>query len=245
MRKVITSSLLLATLYSASASADFLGLYVGGGSWNHDPSGDFSSTDAGSTNIDVASTLGLSDESETYFWAAFEHPVPVLPNVRVERTALGHSGSGSTSVTFDGQNFTSNYASNVVLDSTDIVLYYRLLDNWVNLDLGLNVRSIDGEFSIKDGANDRIVDVSETVPMLYAAAQFDLPFTGFSVGADYSVISYDGSSYSDMRVRGIYETGPLGFELGLRTTSLELDDVDGINANVDFDGLMMGVFLHF
>ena len=241
MRKVITSSLLLATLYSASASADFLGLYVGGGSWNHDPSGDFSSTDTGSSNIDVASTLGLSDESETYFWAAFDHPVPVLPNVRIERTSLSHTGTGSTTVNFQGTTITGTYASEMTLDSSDVVLYYRLLDNWVNFDLGLNLRTIDGKFQV----GTEVQDVSETIPMVYAAAQFDLPFTGFSIGADYNYVSYDGSTMTDMRVRGIYETGPLGFELGLRTTSLELDDVDGINANVDFDGLMMGVFLHF
>lgn len=241
MRQILTSSLLLASLYSASASADFLGLYVGGGSWNHDPSGDFSSTDAGSTNIDVASTLGLSDESETYLWMAFEHPIPVLPNVRLEKTSLSHTGNGNTTVNYNGATISGSYASEMTLDSTDIVLYYRLLDNWVNFDLGLNVRKIDGEFTVGSES----VSVSESVPMLYLAAQFDLPFTGFSVGADYNVVSYDGSSYSDMRLRGIYETGPLGIELGLRTTTLELDNVDNIDAKIDFDGVMIGAFLHF
>ena len=37
----------------------------------------------------------------------------------------------------------------------------------------------------------------------------------------------------------------VGFELGLRTTTVELDDVDNINSKLEFDGLMFGVFLHF
>ena len=238
MRKILSSLLLLASMYAGAASADFLGLYVGGGSWNHDPSGDFSSTQTGSTNVDMQGDLGLSDESESYLWVAFDHPIPLLPNIRLERTSLNHNGTASTQV-FNGA--TVSGPSTVNLDSTDAILYYRLLDNWVNFDLGLNLRKIDGEFKVGDES----VSVSETVPMLYAAAQFDLPFTGFSVGADYSLVSYDGSSYDDLRLRALYEMGMVGFELGLRTTTIELDDVDDINADIEFDGIMMGVFLHF
>jgi len=238
MRNILTSSLLLAVLYSASASADFLGVYVGGGSWNHDPSGDFNTTQTGSTNIDMKSNLGLSDESEAYVWAAFEHPIPFLPNIRLEKTSLGHSGSAG-SVVFNG--VTVNGAATISLDSTDAILYYRLLDNWVNFDLGLNLRKIDGEFAIGSES----VSVSESIPMLYMAAQFDLPFSGFSVGADYSLVSYSGSKYDDLRLRALYEMGVVGFEVGLRTTTLELDNVDNINAKIDFDGIMLGMFLHF
>ena len=92
MRLIVNSTLLLASLYSASASADFLGLYVGGGTWNHDPSGSFGSTQPGSDIIDVKPDLGLSDESETYLWAAFDHPIPLIPNIRVEMTGLNHDG---------------------------------------------------------------------------------------------------------------------------------------------------------
>ena len=240
MRKILSSSLLLVTLYSASASADFLGLYVGGGSWNHDPSGSFESTQAGSSlDIDMQSSLGLSDESETYVWAAFDHPIPFLPNIRLEKTSLSHNGTVTSPVNFNGGP--TSGASTVSLDSTDAILYYRLLDNWVNLDLGLNLRKIDGEFTI----GSRSLSVSETIPMLYAAAQFDLPFTGLSVGADYKLVSYDGSSYDDLRLRALYEMGVVGFELGLRTTTITLDDVDNVNADIDFDGLMFGMFLHF
>lgn len=238
MRNILTSSLLLAVLYSASASADFLGVYVGGGSWNHDPSGDFNTTQTGSTNIDMKSNLGLSDESEAYVWAAFEHPIPFLPNIRLEKTSLGHTGTAG-SVNFNG--VTVNGAATISLDSTDAILYYRLLDNWVNFDLGLNLRKIDGEFAIGSES----VSVSESIPMLYMAAQFDLPFSGFSVGADYSLVSYSGSKYDDLRLRALYEMGVVGFEVGLRTTTLELDNVDNINAKIDFDGIMLGMFLHF
>lgn len=239
MRKLIATSLLLQAFISSAAMADFLGIYVGAGSWKHDPSGSVNSSQAGSTVIDLESGLNFSDESETYLWAAFDHPIPILPNIRLEQNPLTHNGASGT-VNFNGNPVASG-ATTFSLDSTDAILYYRLLDNWVNFDLGLNLRKIDGEFTIGSES----LTLSETVPMLYVAAQFDLPFTGFSVGADYNIVSYDGNSYDDIRLRAIYEMGVIGFEAGLRTTTIELDDVDNINADLEFKGLMLGAFLHF
>ncbi len=239
MRKALAILLILQCFVSTPAMADFLGLYVGGGSWKHDPSGDFDSSNAGSSIIALEPDLKFSSESDTYFWAAFDHPVPLIPNIRMEKASLSHAGTTGSSFSFLGGITTGE--STVTLDSTDIILYYRLLDNWVNFDLGLNMRKIEGEFSI----GNRQQGFSETVPMLYVAAQFDLPFTGLSVGADYNLVSYDGNSYDDIRIRALYEVGVIGFEAGLRTTSIKLDDVDNINADIDFSGLMLGMFLHF
>lgn len=239
MKKALTICFAL-TFPFASASADTLGLYVGGGSWSHDPSGTFSSTQTGSSTIDIKSDLNVSKKSESYVWMAFEHPVPFLPNIRLERSSLTNTGSTSGTFNFNGQTTTGNFE--VTLKSTDAILYYRLLDNWVNLDLGLDVRKIDGTFAL--GSNNSI-SVSTPVPMLYAAAEFDLPLTGLSVGADYKVVSYQGSNYSDSRLRVAYEYGVVGIEAGVRATKIKLSDVDSVNADLDFKGVMVGAFLHF
>ena len=237
MFKFVSALSLSFILFSSAASADFLGIYAGGGSWNHDPSGDFSGNTG--TAIDIAGDLNSSAKSEGYAWLAFEHPVPLIPNIRLEKTALTQTGNLSVS----GKDFNgvASGASSITLDSTDAILYYRLLDNWVNFDLGLNLRKIDGNFTV--GSSD--VKFSQSIPMLYVAAQFDLPFSGFSVGADVNVVSYQGSTYNDVRLRALYEMGVIGFEVGTRTTTLTLDNVDNINADLKFSGLMLGMFLHF
>lgn len=239
MRKIIAICF-MTTFAASSATADTLGLYFGGGSWKHDPSGSIRSSDPNSVNIDMKADMGLKEESESYLWMAFDHPIPLLPNIRLEKTALSHSGNASGAFNYKGNPLASG-PTEVTLDSLDTILYYRLLDNWVNLDLGIDLRSLDGRFAI---GNDSL-EISETIPMLYLAAQFDLPLTGLSVGADYKVISYSGSSYNDMRLRAAYEIGVIGFEAGLRSTRITLDDVDGVNADIKFDGLMVGAFLHF
>ncbi|RDH81422.1 MAG: hypothetical protein DIZ80_15150 [endosymbiont of Galathealinum brachiosum] len=228
--------LLALSLGTGNASADALGLYVGGGSWNHDANGTFGTL--GDDVINVESDLSYSEESDIYYYAAFEHFIPLLPNLRIEGATLGHTGT-ATNLDFNGVTVTGD--SSIDLDTTDAILYWRLLDNWVNFDFGLNIRKLDGEFTI----DTETVSVSETVPMLYLAAQFDLPFSGFSVGADINTISLSDVTYQDVRLRAIYEMGIIGFEAGYKTTTLELDDVSNVDADLEFKGIMIGAFLHF
>ena len=237
MRKLTVPLVLALSALSTNVNADFLGLYVGGGSWDHDASGSFGTL--GDPAIDVESDLNYSGEKDTYFYAAFEHFVPLVPNIRVEAASMGHSGTAASIDFGNGTNLTGS--SEISLDTTDAIAYYRILDNWVNLDLGLNIRKLDGDFTV---ATER-VSISETIPMLYAAVQFDLPFTGFSVGGDMNMVSFSGSTYQDVRLRAIYEIGVIGFEAGLRSTTIELDDVDGVNSDLEFEGMMIGAFLHF
>lgn len=239
MYKKLVPSAFLLSLLAAPVQADTLGFYIGAGLWSHDPSGDFGTTQGGSSNIDLSSDLNMGSESEGYIWAAFEHFVPLVPNIRLEKTKLTHESSTAASFNFNGATVSGD--AKISLDSTDAILYYSPLDNWVNLDFGLVLRKLDGEFAFGSES----VSVSETIPMAYLGVQFDLPLTGLSVGGDIKTISYSGNSYSDTRIRALYEMGVIGFEAGYRTTSIKLDDLDNINANVDFSGLMFGAYVHF
>ncbi|HED33820.1 MAG TPA: TIGR04219 family outer membrane beta-barrel protein [Gammaproteobacteria bacterium] len=238
MRKLTVPFVLALSVLSGAANADALGFFVGGGVWDYDSSGTFGSTGVGDSVIDVESNLGFNGEQDAYLWAAFEHFVPIIPNIRVEAATVGDAGSANGLV-FEG--IPVNGDASVSLDTVDFILYYRLLDNWVNLDLGLTVRQLDGDFKL----DTQVVSISETIPMLYFAAQFDLPLTGLSLGGDINIIDFDGSKYQDIRLRAMYEIGVIGFEAGLRTTSIELNDVSGINSDLEFSGLIVGAFLHF
>ena len=240
MRKFTTPLVLALSIFSGAfssgANADALGFFVGGGMWDYDPSGTFGTT--GDDVIDVESDLNFGGEQDAYVWAAFEHFVPIIPNIRIEAASMSSDGAAN-GLDFNGVTLTG--PASVSLDTTDAILYYRLLDNWVSLDLGLTVRSLDGDFVI----DTETVSISETIPMLYASAQFDLPFTGFSVGGDINVINYDGSEYRDIRLRALYEIGVIGFEAGYKTSTLVLDDVSGVSSDLEYSGLILGAFLHF
>lgn len=236
MRKITLALVLALSVCSSVASADALGFFIGGGMWDNEPSGTFGTI--GDDVIDVKSDLGFSNQQDAYVWAAFEHFVPIIPNIRIEAASMGSDGVAS-GLDFDGNTVTG--PASVSLDTTDAILYYRILDNWINFDLGLNLRSLDGDFII---ATER-VSISETIPMVYASAQFDLPLTGFSVGGDINIVNYDGNDYRDIRLRAMYEMGIIGFEAGYKTSTIVLDNVGGISTDLEFSGLMLGAFLHF
>ena len=229
--------LLVLSFLTGGVNADALGLYIGGGSWSHDSSGTFGTI--GDDIINVESDLNYSKESDIYYYAAFEHFIPLIPNIRIEAATLAHTGSTNNLDFKNGVSLTGD--SSIDLDTSDAILYWRLLDNWVNFDFGLNIRKLDGDFTI----DTETVSVSETIPMLYLAAQFDLPFSGFSVGADINTISLSDVTYQDVRLRAIYEMGIIGFEAGYKTTTLKLDNVSNIDADLEFKGVMIGAFLHF
>ncbi|MDH3343102.1 MAG: TIGR04219 family outer membrane beta-barrel protein, partial [Gammaproteobacteria bacterium] len=216
-------------------------LFIGGGSWKHDPVGDFGTDGTGDSVIDMKSDLKYEEESDGYAYIAFEHFVPLVPNVRVESASMGHTGTSNASFTFNGQTINTGSASSINLDNKDLILYWRLLDNWVNLDLGLTARKLDADFAM----GTETVAVSATIPMIYVNAQFDLPLSGLSIGADINTISYSDASYQDLRLRVLYEMGVVGVELGMKTTTLELKGLDSVNADLEFKGMMVGAFLHF
>lgn len=251
--KKISTSLILAGLLTASPAAfsDFLGVYAGGGVWESDFSGDIG--DRNQPGADLRD-LGLDDDRNKFYFVAFEHFVPLIPNIRLQQTdiSLGSSALVSRSFVLDDVTYNVNEAVTTDFDLShlDATLYYELLDNWVNLDLGLTFRKFDGEVSFNSASSGRASEkIDETLPMLYAKAQFDLPFTGFYVAASGNYTGYDGSDVSDFTAAvGYMSNGlllDLGFELGVREFSVELDNVSGLDADMKIDGPYASFYLHF
>ncbi len=237
---------------SVTASAETLGFRVGAANWGYDVSGfaRYQSTNT-ADNIDVNNDLGYDDDSLTFIYAVLEHPVPILPNIKVSRTNIDTDANGILSANFNYGNimFTVNepVTSEVELNQTDITLFYQPLDNVVSLDIGLNAKYIDSKSSISGAiSGTENADVSGWVPMLYAGVGIDLPFSGLAVSADGSFVTYDGSDFYDYSLRATYTTPWfLGVELGYRKIKLDLDDFDGSYANVEFDGVYAGLYLQF
>jgi hypothetical protein len=71
------------TLVPITAVADFIGLYVGGGSWQASPEGSI-----GRTDINLQSTLNLDEQNNQFVFVALEHPVPLLPNIRLQHSEM-------------------------------------------------------------------------------------------------------------------------------------------------------------
>ena len=229
----------------AMATADILGFTIGAGVWNETPEGGiFKVNDPAA--VDVKNDLFWSEESQGYLYATLEHPVPLLPNVRLMYTQLDHSGSGNAAFDFEGVSFSGNVANDFTIDQTDLLLYYEVLDNIVSLDLGLNVRVLDITYSVVDDGGRRTSgSVSGPVPMLYGMVGGS-PWPGVLLSAEGNYMAISGSTISDFSAKIAYTTDFfVGFEAGYRIQTIELDDVDDTNADLDFDGAFIGAYVKF
>lgn len=245
---------LVLILFSSHAMADALGVRITGGIWKTDVSGTIRNSTNLADTVDVQSDLHLDGGNQTFFDVYFEHFIPLIPNIRVGRTTLDMNGSGLTAKTFNykGTPFSGDLATDLKLDHTDITLYWRLLDNVVNFDLGVNAKIFDSNITIKSNTTAQTVtgDFDGTVPMVYLAAAVDLPLSGLSLGGAGSFISFESDSISDVMFYIRYETDFfLGVEGGYRSFSIDIDDTndlaDPVRAKVDIDGVYIHAFLHF
>ncbi len=235
----------MATAISSPAAADFVGLNIGADKWSPDISGSFNTS--GDSTINLQNDLGFDDTSSSALTISFEHPIPMIPNVRYQGRDLSQSASSNVgSITFDGIPYSGAINSKLDLSNNELVLYYELLDNWINLDLGLDLKMFDGSVSISDNTTTTSINVDETIPMLYLSARFDLPLTGFYVGANIQQLSVGDSSAEDTSLMVGYESKiGLGIEGGIKTFSLELDDAADLNTNLEYDGVYLNGYFHF
>ena len=259
MKKTLLASLLVAGALPLSAQADTIfGIYAGAAQWTQEYSGTFAASDsnqvcAGGCNfdIDLNDDLGLDEEKGDTLWIALEHPVPVLPNIKLERNELKTSGSNvlSRDITYGDETYTASSAvtTDFDLSHNDYVLYYEVLDNWVSLDLGIDVKQFDGKVRLSSNGQTSEEVLDAPVPMLYLAAKFDLPLSGLSFGAQGSGISAAGVTVKDIRFNVGYEFAfGLGIEAGQRNMTIEIDpDEEDVYGDLEFKGNYVAATFHF
>ena len=245
-------SALAPVLLAGIAGADTLETRIGANYWNFDVNGTvrYLSTDP-ADNIDVNDELGYRDDALVSIYAIFEHPAPLIPNARVTGTRIDSDANGTLSrnLSWGNVDFTidEDVTSAVQLDQVDLALYWRLLDNTLNLDVGLDIRYLDLDATITGTVSGTdTATASGVLPMLYAGAGIDLPLTGLGVSADGTFIGYSGNTLYDFTVRASYDSNwPIGIEAGYRIMKLDLDDFDDYYADISFGGPYAGLNLHF
>lgn len=242
---LLTSSMLALGLSCAAQADTVFGIYAGAGSWNAELEGN-----VGDPAISM-SELGASDERNHYYYIAIEHPLPLIPNVKLQYNDISSQQTATIDKTFelDGTEFTagSRIHSDFDLSYTDATLYYEILDNWFNLDLGLTLRKYSGHLTAEAETVNQKIDVDLPLPLVYGRFQFDLPFTGLSAGFEGNYISYKDSTVSDYAAKISYvfdSVMDFGIEAGYRAINLEVYE-DDVEANLELKGPYIAAIFHF
>jgi outer membrane protein len=241
---------LLASGYNAQADT-LLGLYAGAQGWYMETSGGFSNN---STNLD----FNFEDQTNASVYVALEHPIPLIPNVKLQRSTMDNAG-GTTltgNFAFGDELFAmnTNVTTDVQLSTTDVILYYEFFDNsLVSFDLGINAKYVDGDLLVlatDDPSQSAMESFSGPVPMVYSRVAVGLPFTGLGLYAEGSFLSIDDHSVTDYQVALTYSVldnvaVDMTLQLGYRAFTLELDDLDDIYSDLEFKGAFAGLEVHF
>ena len=249
MRKKLVVAAAFACLPFVAQADTIFGVYAGAGVWAQDYSGGLEFANQG--EIDLEKDFGFGSENNNVLNVAVEHPLPMVPNIKLQRSELSAAAQSTLErdIVFDGESFTTGSDISSVLDlsHTDATFYYEILDNWVSLDIGGTIRVFDGEVSIlgEEGSISARQGISAPMPMLYGKVQFDLPFTGFFLGAEANYLMISNNGVSDILFRAAYESPMrVGAEFGYRTFTLQLDDIDDLYGEMTIEGPYLALTLH-
>ena len=250
--KPLNKLLLLTLLFSHTTYADIIGGEISLGVYNHAPSGHASYTlpiTGTPSSADLEDTLGWSSAQDVFFKAYLEHPLPLVPNIKLGLTKLSHDGTGSVSLFSWGEiiHYSGDVESALDLQMTDVTFYYEFLDNWVELDAGLTARYISGDIDVNTLLSNEHVTFSSWIPMVYTKARFNFPSTDVSLQLEANAISYNGTTFYDYELSARYTfTMGLGIEAGYKTFHLDSNDLTtGLESNMDFSGAYAAVVWDF
>ena len=259
MKKILTT-LVVGAMLATAASADFSRVEMGVGAWQQTPSGELSyNPGLGISGLDVSNE---KEETSGYAWMLIKHPIPILPNIRLEYASIENEGTASG--TFEDFEIPLGTAPTFLeMAQYDIIPYYNILDNtgWVTLDLGLDLKVIDIDYTA-DGVDvgatlDTQYTDSETIviPLVYVRARVEIPATNIGLESDVKYISYDDSTIYDARVKvdytfDIFPAVQPAIEVGYRVQKFDLsDDGDAAGStaalDLEFSGVYAGMMLRF
>jgi outer membrane protein len=253
MKKVVTT-ILSTALLATIASADFTRVEMGAGVWEQTPKGDLSYTDGGA---DGSNIFDEKQKNNAYVWMLVKHPIPVLPNLRLEYVNIDSTGIATG--TFEDFTATTPAATSLKMKQFDIIPYYNILDNtaWITLDLGLDVKVVSLDYQAKDvtviGSTETTYSDTQTIaiPLAYLRARVEIPATDVGFEADVKYVTYDGSSVSDIRAKVDYTLSFIptiqpALEVGYRVQKIDISSTQVKSTmNVDFSGVYAGLMLRF
>jgi outer membrane protein len=254
MKKMLLSAAIVATSFLPQAKADtILGLYLGADYWMTSTSGELG------TSTDLQS-FQFEDQDFANYYVALEHPVPLIPNVKIKYNELELNANTALEQSFSFGDRTYKVNSTVTgdgdLSHIDYVLYYEIFDNsLVSIDLGLSAKQFDGYVAVKGddqslGMAEERVELNGYVPLAYGAVELGLPLTGLSAFAEGSFLAFGGSRIQDYQLGIAWEfidnmAVDVALKAGYRSMMLELDDIDDIYTDIKVDGVFAGLQVHF
>jgi outer membrane protein len=258
MKKAIIAMSLGAVLCTSAQADTLLGLYIGGHVWDAEVTGSFGEKNSLTDDITLQE-FNFDDQQHGSFYIALEHPIPLVPNIKIVSTKLDTDGQTVISegdFSFGDIQYPIDTTVNTEFNVSyvDYTVYYEILDNdLLTLDLGITARDFEGDVTITDDIGVLSISKEEfsvIVPMLYSSVIIGLPLTGLDIFAQGNYTGYDDSSVYDLQAGISYAlldnlAVDLNVELGYKVVKMDIEDIDDVYADMEFKGVFLGATMHF
>ncbi len=121
-----------------------------------------------------------------------------------------------------------------------------IMKKGINVDLGLNIRFIDGNAVFSENGQQQRHNFRAAIPMFYAAALFNLPFKGLSAGFVGRHSNSMSNPSFDYKAKLSYEwVGGLGLEGGWQHQQYADDELNQLPNKPVAKGLFLDLHLKF
>ena len=237
-------------LAGSSKAGPLIDFEISIGAIQQKPSGYVSYKPASEINdrIDLKNDARLGDKTQPWVKLKLEHPIPVIPNIKLAYMPMKFDGSGNVTRTVkwgdNTYNLNAGFNLSVKLDRVDTTLYYNLpfiktaTAGKLDVEFGLNVRTImfDGKLSGIEKVTGQSISESKSItlpiPMGHLAAEIR-PISQVSLVGELNYISYSKNTYYDyatglrLNSHGLLQTPLKPFvEVGYRYEKLKIDEQD-------------------
>ena len=250
MKLLKLTLLALGTSVCSLAQADVIGVKADASYWFYDgkakvqPNNTTSlSNQTGIDNILLdpyanSREYDLDQKGSAQLSLAIEHPIPLIPNAKIRyvnlKTQTENEVAGQPVYDLD-------------IDHTDFILYYEVLDNIVDADIGFGASNLNGDVKTL-GLNK--TDIDKTSPVIYGSAGVKLPFTGLSAKAELLYSNVNDTKITDAQAELQYNfidnlLVDVGLKAGYRILDIKLDDYEKNDLKFNFKGPYIGLDVHF
>ncbi len=211
--------------------------------------------------------LGITDPVQIGFYAAFEHELPLIPQAKISYINFDYNGDFTTTqdLVFVGSTLAAatEASSSIAMSMLDLQLYYPVIDSWVYLDLGINVKSTNTEISLTpvadpddtggtDGTTEPISPItsSDSSSDVMLASNFGVrvPESLLYFGGTFNYWENDESKVSDLnfftKLQFDRSSTSLVFEAGYRKHLLTASG-DNLNLDVKIGGPYLSLAFAF
>ncbi len=203
----------------------------------------------GDDGVELASnnsSNGLNMDANNGFYGWAQISLPVLPDVKLKYEGLKLEGSNNITKTFEYGSETielnGDVNSEIDLSHLDLALTYGIPLPMVDIDFGINARSLLGGLTIDGdiGGSSESVEVDFTfsdssmpliIPMAYVSVSGNIPTLDVKLSGELSTLPLGDTNVTDWNIKGTwYAPLPtnmlvkLGLEAGYRNFNMTIGD---------------------